>query len=513
MEVEVDEEDEEDDGGVIVVKDEGKGGGGGKKKSGGGRRGSGGSSHTVPGKWLSQHSTPTSPIVMLFPQSKIPLTPTLMYDLNPRLVVIYDPDPMIPRLLEVYSACLTPPWILTVITLTYQHSAEMRKFTAIVQRERDAFLALIEGKRTMAPPIPTSSTMDPPIVPSASSAAAAAGTAAAGGGGGGGNSSEPQPGGTGKDSWGISMEDKGGGFKGLKVGSGGRVVQGGGNVDVNAHPHVIVDMRDFRSKLPSLLHSGGFVIEPCTLEVGDYVLSPTVCVERKSIPDLEGSLASGRLYTQAEHMCRHYKVPVLLIESDNEKEPWFSGGGAGSGSGGSGSGGGGGGYNPAVRGGSFQYTMAMDLKDVRCKLILLLLHFPALRVVWSRSPHATVDVFRMLRDGHPPPDVKVAASLKTDEEGGGGGEALEGGALTHLGAPRLHSKDHQNLTALDILRKLPGVTAASSKVLAGEFLSLAALAKAPLEQLIKLMGPGKGQQLHNFLHKAPPVGGEGGVAR
>lgn len=38
---------------------------------------------------------------------------------------------------------------------------------------------------------------------------------------------------------------------------------------------------------------------PLTLEVGDYVLSPDICCERKSISDLKGSLASGRLYHQA----------------------------------------------------------------------------------------------------------------------------------------------------------------------------------------------------------------------
>jgi DNA excision repair protein ERCC-4 len=30
---------------------------------------------------------------------------------------------------------------------------------------------------------------------------------------------------------------------------------------------VIVDMREFRSELPSILHKRGFQIEPCTLEV------------------------------------------------------------------------------------------------------------------------------------------------------------------------------------------------------------------------------------------------------
>ncbi len=37
---------------------------------------------------------------------------------------------------------------------------------------------------------------------------------------------------------------------------------------------------------------------PVTLEVGDYVLSPEMVVERKALPDLHQSLASGRLYTQ-----------------------------------------------------------------------------------------------------------------------------------------------------------------------------------------------------------------------
>ena len=58
-------------------------------------------------------------------------------------------------------------------------------------------------------------------------------------------------------------------------------------------------MREFRSALPSILHSRGFEIVPVTLEVGDYVLSPELCVERKSISDLYGSFKSGRLHTQA----------------------------------------------------------------------------------------------------------------------------------------------------------------------------------------------------------------------
>ena len=35
---------------------------------------------------------------------------------------------------------------------------------------------------------------------------------------------------------------------------------------------VIVDLREFRSALPSLVHERSMVLEPRTLEVGDYVL-------------------------------------------------------------------------------------------------------------------------------------------------------------------------------------------------------------------------------------------------
>lgn len=65
--------------------------------------------------------------------------------------------------------------------------------------------------------------------------------------------------------------------------------------DVEFPKRIVVDVRDLRSSLPFLLHLYGFEIEPQTLAVGDYILSPTMCVERKSLPDLISSLNSGRL--------------------------------------------------------------------------------------------------------------------------------------------------------------------------------------------------------------------------
>jgi len=75
-------------------------------------------------------------------------------------------------------------------------------------------------------------------------------------------------------------------------------------------------MREFRAALPTVLHSRGYDIHPVTLSVGDYLLTPTLCVERKSVVDLIQSLGTGHLYQQTESLCRQYQNPVLLIEFD-----------------------------------------------------------------------------------------------------------------------------------------------------------------------------------------------------
>ena len=82
---------------------------------------------------------------------------------------------------------------------------------------------------------------------------------------------------------------------------------------------IVVDVREFRSTLPSKLHYSNFHLVPRTIYVGDYVLSTEICVERKGISDLFQSFASGRLYNQARSMTKHYKYPCLLIEFSPDK--------------------------------------------------------------------------------------------------------------------------------------------------------------------------------------------------
>jgi DNA excision repair protein ERCC-4 len=58
---------------------------------------------------------------------------------------------------------------------------------------------------------------------------------------------------------------------------------------------IIVDIREMGALLPSLIDAAGIKVVPATLTVGDYILTPTMCVERKSLADLEASLNNGRL--------------------------------------------------------------------------------------------------------------------------------------------------------------------------------------------------------------------------
>ena len=138
---------------------------------------------------------------------------------------------------------------------------------------------------------------------------------------------------------------------------------------------IIVDVREFGSALPSLLYANQMNLRPCTLEVGDYILTPNICVERKSLPDLIQSFKSGRLFVQAEAMCIHYRTPILLIEFSQlrafDAGLYGVGGGIPSG--------------------------PNDVSDVGSKLTLLALTFPKLRIIWSSSPAATAEIFADLK--------------------------------------------------------------------------------------------------------------------
>jgi Fanconi anemia group M protein len=79
---------------------------------------------------------------------------------------------------------------------------------------------------------------------------------------------------------------------------------------------MIVDHREFKSNVVQKLSQQHVTIQPAQLEVGDYVLSERVGVERKVVNDFLGSLIDGRLFVQLKRLRAAYVKPLLVIEGD-----------------------------------------------------------------------------------------------------------------------------------------------------------------------------------------------------
>jgi len=79
---------------------------------------------------------------------------------------------------------------------------------------------------------------------------------------------------------------------------------------------VVVDKRERRSGVPSILKSLGLNVQYSTLDIGDYVIPSGYIIERKAANDFVNSLFSGRLFEQAKRLSQAYKDPLILVEGD-----------------------------------------------------------------------------------------------------------------------------------------------------------------------------------------------------
>ncbi|KAI6172184.1 ERCC4 domain-containing protein [Aphelenchoides besseyi] len=158
-------------------------------------------------------------------------------------------------------------------------------------------------------------------------------------------------------------------------------------------PMVIIDVREFNSELPTVIYKRGIDLQPATLEVGDYVLSPSVCVERKALDDLAQSLVNGRVFKQVEQMLRHYKKTVLLIESSEKFR------------------------KKRVNGGPFQGELSRRSRETRSLFTMLLRANPRVIVFWSLSPSHSAELFEELKLDEPNPIMDAAKGIRSDDLG------------------------------------------------------------------------------------------------
>ncbi|XP_037726265.1 DNA repair endonuclease XPF [Drosophila subpulchrella] len=300
---------------------------------------------------------------------------SMLEQLQPHYVVMYNTNVTAIRQLEVFEARrrLPPADRIRVYFLIHARTVEEQAYLTSLRREKAAFELIIDTKSKMVIPEYQDGKTDEAFLLF------------------------------------KSYDDELTGENAKSRQAGGQVPQASKET-----PKVIVDMREFRSDLPCLIHKRGLEVLPLTITIGDYILTPDICVERKSISDLIGSLNSGRLYNQCVQMQRHYAKPILLIEFDQNK--------------------------PFHLQGKFMLSQqtSMANADIVQKLQLLTLHFPKLRLIWSPSPYATAQLFEELKLGKPEPDPQKAVALGSDE-------------------PTAGEQLHFNSSIYDFLLRLPGV--------------------------------------------------------
>jgi ERCC4-related helicase len=77
---------------------------------------------------------------------------------------------------------------------------------------------------------------------------------------------------------------------------------------------MIADARELGAPVTRELAKLGVLIKSETLEVGDFVLSDRVVVERKSVEDFASSIIDGRLFNQAANLRDSYAKPIIVVE-------------------------------------------------------------------------------------------------------------------------------------------------------------------------------------------------------
>ena len=340
----------------------------------------------------------------------------LLIKLSPKYIILYEPEMQCIRQIEIHQAMKLSSERIKIYFFMFDKSAEEQRYLKSLHGEKEAFESLITTKSTMIIPAERDSREEnhPDLIR--------------------GDQSEPS----------TSSRQAGGRIQNRQV----------------VHQKIIVDMREFRSDLPSLIHKQGIDVEPFTLEIGDYLLTPDTCVERKSVSDLIGSFNSGRLYHQTQIMTRFYRRSILLIEFDDQKSFNFKG-----------------------RYWGVTSTVSGRQYDVLAKLVVLTTHFPLLRLIWSPSPNFSAQVFEHLKEDKEQPDASQALTLS--------GKQL----------PAEFSNERYDFEAKEFLLCLPGITPNNVYSIMNQVDCIADLVDLSVERLTEIMSKSQqAQTLYKSLH-------------
>lgn len=88
---------------------------------------------------------------------------------------------------------------------------------------------------------------------------------------------------------------------------------------VHTKVKVIVDVRESQL-FDDFFEEYGAVVKRQQLQVGDFLCSENLVVERKTRDDFESSIIDGRLFRQLENLLHNFKRPVLVVEGESDSE-------------------------------------------------------------------------------------------------------------------------------------------------------------------------------------------------
>ena len=336
----------------------------------------------------------------------------VLEEVRPRYVIMYEPDAAFIRRVEVYRSSHNDRNV-RLYFMYYGGSVEEQRYLSAVRREKDAFTRLIKERGNMSITITHDGAVNDP-----------------------------------QEQFLRTINTR---------------IAGGGRLAATSEPpRVVVDVREFRSSLPSLLHGRSNILVPCMLTVADYVLTPNICIERKSVRDLISSFKNGRLFNQAETMLLHYKNPMLLIEFDQNKSFTLDTFGTDH---------------------TTSLSSASNPSDLQSKIVLLTLAFPRLKIIWSSSPYQTAEIFDELKKQQEEPDPIKAVQI----------------GLVDGEDP---SDQSFSQTPQDMLRAVPGMTEKNLSRITLEVANLADVSNLTQEELDVMVGKEAGRQVYRFFNRS-----------
>jgi Fanconi anemia group M protein len=203
-----------------------------------------------------------------------------------------------------------------------------------------------------------------------------------------------------------------------------------GNSPTKDRVKILVDNRESNTKVMVALSKLKVETLFATLTCGDYILSPRIGVERKTVDDFATSIIDKRLFEQASLMKETFEYPIIIVEGFGSP------------------------------------TRRVRSEALMGALSSLLIDY-GLPVIWLRNPSETA--------------LLLVTLAKREQIGG-------------RGTPRIRGKrKHLTLKDLQeyIVAGLPNVSVTLSRRLLQQFKTVEAIFKASPDELIKIEGIGK----------------------